>query len=52
MTRGEVRKYLDDTIRGWREAKEETTNKHDQHTAACYVDAFQSVRKTIFGETL
>lgn len=54
-----IRNYLDRCIRYWRKKKDEAlgngpaaTNDHDVHTATCYVDAYQSVRNSIYGELL
>lgn len=52
-----LREYLDGSIRAWRKMKDEATGDAAQvamkrHTATCYVDAFQSVRTSVFGETL
>ena len=47
-----LRKYLDMAIRNWRKRKEEAVDELEEHTAACYIDAFQSVRVSILGELL
>ncbi len=47
-----VKKYLDSCIKLWREKKKEASDAEDRLMAACYVDAFQSVRTSIFGELL
>lgn len=46
-----IQDYLDDAIRKWREhLKNEESNLHE--VADCYVDAYQSMRVSIFGELL
>ena len=47
-----VKEYLDDAIKVWRKRKEEAKNEEDKLIAICYVDAFQSVRISLFGELL
>jgi hypothetical protein len=44
--------YLDACIINWREKKRLATAEEDQLIAACYVDAYQSVRSSLLGETL
>ncbi len=57
--------YLDDAITKWRTKREEAEaqaeaddanliprSEEDLLIARCYVDAFQSVRSSVFGETL
>lgn len=54
--------YLDDAITKWRTKREEAEAQAEADDAnliprsvliaRCYVDAFQSVRSTVFGETL
>ncbi len=53
--------YLDHAIRAWRTEAVEAKNEEGltapassrRHlTALCYVDAYQSVRASVFGETL
>ena len=54
----EIKEMLDKLIIYWRVQKDKATSKNsiggdlDKHTASCYVDAYQSVRKNIFGELL
>ena len=43
-----LKDYLDRCIEYWRKQRDEEKNP----TAQYYIDAFQSVRTTIFGETL
>ncbi len=50
MSEEEILIYLDGCIRYWRKKKEEVTG--DEVICACYVDAFQSVRSSLFGEIL
>ncbi|MFB5761138.1 hypothetical protein [Paenibacillus medicaginis] len=52
MNTEEFKDYLDGAIRKWRMNKASATDEWDEHTAACYIDAFQSVRVSVFGETL
>ena len=47
MTPEAIKQYLDDCIKLWREKKE-----NGDETAVYYIDAFQSVRMSIFGEIL
>ena len=50
-----VRNYLDGCIRYWRGKKKEAIlqkNDEEELIAMCYIDAFQSVRSSLFGETL
>lgn len=49
FTSAAVRDYLDGAIRQWREYH---ATGEDQLLAACYIDAFQSVRVSLFGELL
>lgn len=52
MNEIELREYLDIAIRRWRTRKTEATNNEDALIAACYIDAFQSVRVCMLGELL
>lgn len=48
-----VKEYLDDMIEYWRNKRDEAHNVSDDQDkliASCYVDAYQSVRKNLFGE--
>ena len=45
FTEEDVKNYLDKTIESWRKKK-------DDETAEYYIDAFQSVRTSLFGDTL
>ncbi len=47
FTKADIRAYLDRCIQHWRIKRDEGDN-----LAPCYIDAFQSVRSTIFGEIL
>lgn len=47
-----VRQYLDEAIANWRENRKRTESPTASSLAACYVDAFQSVRDSLLGETL
>lgn len=51
MTYSEFQGYLDGCIRGWRE-KREKGPEHIAGMAVYYIDAFQSVRVSYFGELL
>lgn len=46
--------YLDDAIRNWRAWRDDprANRPEDRDMARFYIDAFQSVRTTVFGETL
>lgn len=50
MTLKELKKYLDSAIDQWREAAERANNPHT-FIAKYYIDAYQSIRKSVFGET-
>lgn len=52
MTEQEFLSYLDRAIRIWRQKKEEAIAVCDKQIASCYIDAFQSVRVSVFGELL
>lgn len=59
MDNEEFIKYLDDCITYWRKKRDEslgcigfTANEYEHLVAVCYIDAFQSVRKTFCGECL
>ncbi len=63
MVDSKIKGYLDRCIRHWRERlqaaeeKEKEDNGYDRNgdgvlKAKCYIDAFQSMRVTIFGESL
>jgi hypothetical protein len=47
LTEKDVKKYLDESIYFWRQCFRE-----GDKTAAYYIDAFQSVRVSLFGELL
>lgn len=49
--RGQLREYLDSAITKWR-AVRDTIGEEHQTVAPCYIDALQSVRASILGETL
>jgi len=46
----EIKKYLDNSITNWRRSKENADDQEDMLVASCYVDAYQSVRVSLFGE--
>jgi hypothetical protein len=48
FTEEAVKGYLDEAIRYWREEWQ----VRKSFTARCYIDAFQSMRLSLFGETL
>ena len=49
----DVKEYLDSCIRFWRKKREVAKAKKDGTLIAdCYVDAYQSVRSSLFGELL
>jgi hypothetical protein len=48
----ETKDYLDRMIRYWRKRFEAAETADDILTARCYIDAFQSVRISVFGELL
>lgn len=48
FTEEAVKEYLDETIRFWRKRRYMDGNS----MAMFYIDAFQSVRNSLFGETL
>lgn len=48
----DIKETIDGLISHWRMVKAESDNEHDIHTAACYVDAFQSLRVTLGFGTL
>ena len=62
MTLDELKEYLDGAICNWRvhrdaaeksaEVKGDAWTERDKLVAECYIDAFQSVRTTVFGELL
>lgn len=47
-----IKEYLDGTIRRWRKNLKFFKNEEDKIMAKHYIDAFQSVRVSLFGETL
>lgn len=48
MTPDEMKAYLDNAIINWRKQRDEENNDIAQY----YIDAFQSVRVSVFGELL
>jgi hypothetical protein len=48
----EIRTYLDGCIEYWRDKRAGATSEEIRTMAIHYIDAFQSTRITIFGETL
>lgn len=51
MTPAEIKRYLDDAITSWRKIRDESSDA-EQTRAVHYIDAYQSVRMTLFGELL
>ncbi len=47
-----IKAYLDKAIIHWREYYKDALGEQEELIASCYVDAFQSVRISLFGETL
>lgn len=62
LTEKAIKAYLDNAIRRWRKrydaakpvtaADIPTSERIDAAIASCYIDAFQSVRTSLFGELL
>jgi hypothetical protein len=54
MKKSEIKDYLDECIRHWRGVRDSDCDSLDAQVsmAIYYIDAFQSMRITIFGETL
>lgn len=56
----EIETYLDNAIKYWRKIRDNPSNYHrsaeglnsEAAVAPCYIDAFQSMRFSVFGETL
>ena len=49
----DVKAYLDRAIRSWRDKKVKIKGDVEEElVCACYIDAFQSMRMSLFGETL
>ena len=48
----DIKEYLDKSIMNWRRSKENADNQEDMLVCGCYVDAYQSVRVSLFGELL
>jgi len=49
----EIKEYLDSCIKHWRKKKKESEEEsEDSLVAMCYIDAFQSVRMSLFSELL
>jgi hypothetical protein len=45
-----MRSYLERCVGIWRKRRAEATNEEDRLVAACYVDAFQSVHISLYGQ--
>lgn len=52
FTKDNVIGYLDVCIRHWRKIRDENTDKEKAKMAPYYIDAFQSIRMSLFGECL
>jgi len=52
MTDKEIRQYLDQVITIWRERRQRSQDDDYLMMCKCYIDAYQSVRQTLFGELL
>lgn len=52
LTPKEIKTYLDKAITNWRKTRDTSTEPVEVTMATHYIDAFQSVRATLFGETL
>lgn len=52
FTEEAVKEYLDGAIRLWRQEREMAEVSEARVMFAYYIDAFQSVRTSLFGETL
>ena len=52
FTESDIKEYLDRSITHWRWQRDETLLEEEGEEAACYIDAFQSMRLTLFGEEL
>lgn len=52
MSQDEIRQYLDQIITIWRERRMSSNSDEYSMICKCYIDAYQSVRSTLFGEML
>jgi hypothetical protein len=52
FTKKAVREYLDKSITYWRDRRDSSRSEVDTEISTNYVDAFQSVRNSLFGELL
>jgi 3-hydroxy-3-methylglutaryl CoA synthase len=50
FTEEDVKKHLDDLIDFWRDKKSKEVFMEEISIAECYIDAYQSIRKNLFGE--
>lgn len=51
----EIKNYLDECIIAWREIRDNDAKRPEnlsERDCICYVDAYQSVRTSLFGSTL
>lgn len=46
----DIKEYLDKAIKHWKIEKIYAMEGQERLIASCYIDAFQSVRMTLFGE--
>ena len=47
-----IKEYLDNAIIHWRGLKKKVKNKEEELMAICYIDAYQSVRVSLFERLL
>ena len=52
FTEVEIKNYLDRAIETWRKRRNDSHSKAEHEMAIHYIDAFQSVRRSLFGELL
>ena len=58
LTEKDIKEYLDNAIRKWRKTRDDksmsptSSEEMESVIASCYIDAFQSVRMSLFGELL
>lgn len=52
LTEKDIRAYLDECIIFWRNKKAKAGTGTEQQMSSHYIDAYQSVRTSLFGETL
>lgn len=52
FTKKRVKAYLDQCIDFWWSERDKASNEAGYIRVLCYIDAFQSIRMGLFGETL